>query len=391
MPKTIFIAGASVRCAVDSAVRSGYTPIAADLFSDYDLRQQCQAYRIEDYPAQLLDISRELPGVPWMYTGGLENHPDLVDQVSGEHPLMGNPGNVLQQACNPFLIRDILADQNLPFPEITRTFPSTATEQWLRKPFRSTGGHGISSLSLQDNSTVSENSRPNKDIYFQRFLNGPCYSATFVASDDSCDLLGVTRQLVGNQFTGGPSFGYCGSIGPIDLTREQKSTLDRIGRALTATIFLRGLFGIDFIWHTNQIWTLEINPRFPASVEILEMAFGLSATSLHCQACLDPNHLSIQPTATSLQYGKAIIYARESCTITTDNYEYWITRTGLQRTTNSEPCSWFADIPMAGTRISAGHPILTVVTQDENSHQVLRQLIRTGRQVQQACQSPCRQ
>ena len=97
MSRTIFIAGASVRCAVDSAVRGGYTPLAADLFADYDLRQQCQPYRIEDYPAQLLAISRELPDVPWMYTGGLENHPRLVDQISRQHQLMGNPGNVLQR------------------------------------------------------------------------------------------------------------------------------------------------------------------------------------------------------------------------------------------------------------------------------------------------------
>jgi predicted ATP-grasp superfamily ATP-dependent carboligase len=385
MPKTIFIAGASVRCAVDSAVQSGYTPLAADLFADYDLRQHCQAYRIETYPTQLLDISRDLPGVPWMYTGGLENHPSLVDQISRKHLLMGNPGNVLRQAYNPFLIRDILADENLPFPEISRIPPATITEKWLRKPFRSTGGHGIAALSPQDASTASEPDRSNKDIYFQRFLDGPCYSATFLASDHTCDLLGVTRQLVGKQFTNGPSFGYCGSIGPIRLTRAQKSTLNCIGQALIATIPLRGLFGIDFAWHAEQAWTLEINPRFPASVEILEIAFGLSATGLHCQACLNPDEVSIRPTATNLQYGKAIIYAREPCTITTENYQYWITRTGSQRITNGDPCSWFADIPIPDTRISVGHPILTVLAQDNNSHQVLRQLIRTGRQVQQDC------
>ena len=320
-----------------------------------------------------------------MYTGGLENHPRLVDRISREHPLMGNPGNVLRQACNPFHIREILADQDLPFPEVTRSIPTTTNEKWLRKPFRSTGGHGISPVSLRVTPVVSDQTKSNKDIFFQRFLDGPCYSATFLASDHTCDLLGVTRQLVGQRFTNGPSFGYCGSLGPIVLTGKQKSTLDRIGQALTATIPLRGLFGIDFIWHANQIWTLEINPRFPASVEILELAFGLSATGLHCQACLDPKHLSIQPTATSLQYGKAIIYARESCTITADTFQHWVTHNASKRTTNGDPCSWFADIPMPGTRISVGGPILTVVAQAGNSHQVLRRLIRSSRQIQQEC------
>ena len=389
MSRTILIAGASVRCAVDSAIRGGYTPLAADLFADYDLRQQCQSYRIHDYPAQLLDISRELPDVPWMYTGGLENHPRLVDQISRHHPLMGNSGSVLRKAYNPFLIQELLADQGLPYPEITRSFPETTAGKWLRKSFQSTGGQGISRVPLRATSIASENSASSKKLYYQRFLDGPCYSATFLASDHTCDLLGVTRQLVGKRFANGPSFGYCGSIGPIVLTLEQKLILDRIGRSLTTTIPLRGLFGIDFIWHASQIWTLEINPRFPASVEILELASGFSATALHCQAFLDPKNLSIPPMKAKLQYGKAIIYSREACTITSDNSQHWAEQDVSKRTTNGDPSSWFADIPMPGTTISMGGPILTVVAQDRNSQQVLQRLIRTARQVRQECQLPC--
>ena len=90
-----------------------------------------------------------------------------------------------------------------------------------------------------------------------------------------------------------------------------------------------------------------------------------------------------------LQYGKAIIYSREACTITADNCQHWAEQDVSKRTTNGDPSSWFADIPMPGTTISMGGPILTVVAQDRNSQQVLQRLIRTARQVRQECQLPC--
>ena len=40
---------------------------------------------------------------------------------------------------------------------------------------------------------------------------------------------------------------------------------------------LSGLFGVDFILDGDQVWTLEVNPRYTASVEIVERATGIHA------------------------------------------------------------------------------------------------------------------
>src|SRR5262245_696592 len=81
-PKSLMIVGASARAAAHSALRSGYAPRACDLFADMDLKRVAVATRVEDYPRGLVAAAAQHGGSAWLYTGGLENHPQLVDQIA---------------------------------------------------------------------------------------------------------------------------------------------------------------------------------------------------------------------------------------------------------------------------------------------------------------------
>src|SRR3954471_8212952 len=96
------IVGASTRAAASSAVRAGFQPLAADLFADADLRQIATATRISPYPEGFADWLRTIEPPGWMYTGALENHPDLIDQLAWIAPLWGNPGEVLARVRSPW-------------------------------------------------------------------------------------------------------------------------------------------------------------------------------------------------------------------------------------------------------------------------------------------------
>src|SRR5262249_35644735 len=75
----VLIVGASVRAAAFSALRAGLHPECADLFADADLQRRCPAVRVRGrYPHAFLEWIESAPSVPWLYTGGLENHPSLV-------------------------------------------------------------------------------------------------------------------------------------------------------------------------------------------------------------------------------------------------------------------------------------------------------------------------
>src|SRR5687767_7079098 len=109
MSNPLLILGASARAAAWSARRAGFEPSAGDLFTDEDLRACCPAWRCERYPRDFEQIAAEAPPGPWIYTGGLENHPRLVDRIAARRPLFGNPGDVLREARDPFRLAEVLA------------------------------------------------------------------------------------------------------------------------------------------------------------------------------------------------------------------------------------------------------------------------------------------
>ena len=53
----------------------------------------------------------------------------------------------------------------------------------------------------------------------------------------------------------------------------------RIGEVISGEFGLRGLFGVDAIKRQDSIYPVEANPRYTASVEVLELALGYRAVN----------------------------------------------------------------------------------------------------------------
>ena len=196
----------------------------------------------------------------------------------------------------------------------------------------------------------------------------PC-AAVFVAADGGAKLLGVTRQLIGEPWLGSHGFQYSGSIGPWPVSEFVRNTLEELGNVLAADFELVGLFGVDFILGGETVWTLEVNPRYTASVEIVERFTGISAIAEHVAACeaTVPEGKSVdsKPTKSS---GKAILFARGDLVISRRFAE-----TSLAKAMES-PWPQLADVSPAGTSIEAGRPILTVFAEGGDVNEVERRL-----------------
>src|SRR5437764_1402954 len=95
--RILILVGASVRGAACSAAGAGYEPYSIDLFADRDLAALGPAVKIARYPADFLAALAEAPSAPWMYTGGLENYPRVVDRLAISRALLGNRGDVLRE------------------------------------------------------------------------------------------------------------------------------------------------------------------------------------------------------------------------------------------------------------------------------------------------------
>ncbi len=94
-------------------------------------------------------------------------------------------------------------------------------------------------------------------------------------------LAGVTRQWIGRP---GARFAYAGSVGPWPVSILEQRRVEALGAALTSAFRLVGLFGIDFILRDGHPWPLEINPRYTAAVEVIELARGRALLAEHRRA-----------------------------------------------------------------------------------------------------------
>ncbi|MCO6459411.1 MAG: ATP-grasp domain-containing protein [Pirellulaceae bacterium] len=372
----LLLLGASVRAAAQSAWRAGYQPLAADLFADADLRRLTAARPATPYPAGLLAASRRLPDAPWMYTGALENHPEILETLAGERPLWGIPAATVRQLRNPWVLSEAVAGSGWQVPRLCRTLddrpaagPTTCPPlRWLRKPFRSAGGSRI---------TWAGDRQPDRgDYYYQQFEPGLCCSAVFVADRGTAHCLGISRQLTGCAWLGGQGFQYCGNLGPWPASDELLAAVRDLGRRLCGQFDLRGLFGADLILGADALYCLEVNPRYTASVEVLERAAPWQAIGLHALACQQLALPQVPVHTPAAVYGKGILYARRPAAIGSA-FVRWAERWNASR-------GWprIADIPLAGQRIHPGRPITTLLVQGGDPSEAAGRLRRFARLVQ---------
>jgi predicted ATP-grasp superfamily ATP-dependent carboligase len=371
----LLIVGASVRAAACSAIRAGFAPLAADKFADTDLAAACPTRRVADYPRSLLAAVADWPPCGWMYTGALENHLALVDTLRSRQPLYGNPGPVLRQVRDPFLWTAALREAGLPYLDVA-PLPPASGGAWLRKPWDSCGGSRIEFAEERDcvpsHGEAIRRRRPS--CYFQRYQPGLTGSAVYVANGQRAVLLGATQQLTGTDWTGARGFQYAGSVGPLPLDGNAEQMLIQLGECLTGRFGLAGLFGVDWILAGGVVWPVEVNPRYTASVEVLEQALLLPAVAWHVSACRAGSLPTPLVTDGSRYVGKAIVYAGSDVTVP-DDLE------GFVRETNADyewPC--LADVPAAGQRIPTGQPILTALAAASTlaeAEQGLREFVRT--------------
>jgi uncharacterized protein len=366
MPE-VLLTGVSMRAAAQSAVKAGYHPHTVDAFADLDVPAPKQRPEPVDGESRFDAgrVSRDTVGVPAdvvVYGSGFENDLGAVDLISKGRALWGNPPAVLRKVRSPRLLLEGLASQGFRVPRIFE--PGAAATPpigvpWLEKPFRSGGGHGIRPYVA---GPISD------DCYLEEFINGVPGSIVFVARGGRAVPLGISRQMAGDAAFGATLFQYCGSVlsHPADLfDRGVTVALDahRLAMAVARDYDLVGLNNVDFIAKDGAAYPVEVNPRWSASVELVERAHGFSMFGLHADACsrgtLPDDRL---PLCLRRAVGKAIVFAR---------HEFFARR--------SREWLWsrdVADVPRSGTIIAAGSPICTVFAEAPTPDECYAALIR---------------
>jgi predicted ATP-grasp superfamily ATP-dependent carboligase len=208
----------------------------------------------------------------------------------------------------------------------------------MRKPLR--GGGGIRVREWRGGTVRA-------GTFLQERIDGTPCSAAAVGDGQAAIVLGLSEQLVGRRAFGVRGHRWCGNLVP-PRTPVPLDQAQAICSRLAAAFGLRGLFGIDFVWDGERAWTVEVNPRPTASLEVIEAAYGVKV--------FEAPEVVAEPVRAA---GKAVLFATEDVVV--GDTERWLVR-GVR------------DVPHPGERIAAGRPICTVVTTAATPDEALAQL-----------------
>jgi len=349
----VLIAGVSCRAAAESAARAGFDVTALDAFGDLDQHSAVRALSVpRDFgvrftPAAAARAAKSIECDAVVYLSSFENHVTSVRSLVAGRQLWGNQPSVLRRVRDPFELARVLRKRGHAVLSI-RVSP-TRTGRWLLKPVLSGGGGRVR--------VCQPGRRVPRGFYLQEFVEGTPGSIVFVAARGRAVPIGISRQLAGEPAFGATGFKYCGSILPPagDAQFARDNALVRTASALARTIAeefeLVGVNGLDFVARDGVPYAIEVNPRWTASMELVERAYGLSVFAAHAAACVNgvlpaSRDFKLGAARRGVQaFGKAIVFARDAVTV--GGARDWIAR-GI------------GDVPHAGEKIAAGRPVCTV-------------------------------
>lgn len=352
----VLLAGVSARSAAGSAVTAGFDVTTVDAFGDLDLPASAQVRvvppRFTACRAAAAALTASYDAA--VYLAGFENHPRAVARLASGGALWGNPPDVLRRVRDPVRVAAALGRRGVPVAAVIAGAripgPWARTRAWLVKPRASGGGHRIRRW-------VPGSPVP-RDCYLQALVEGTPGSVAFVAAGGRAVPLGVFRQLVGEEAFGASVYQYCGNIltpagGP---PRGRAAALIdgacAVARAVAEEFGLVGVNGVDFVVRDGTPYVTEVNPRWTASLELVERASGLSVFGMHAAAC----RAGALPVVDGLQarrptpvVGKAVVFSRREVTV--GDTRRWLSGRGAAAV---------GDVPRPGQRIAAGRPVCTV-------------------------------
>jgi len=340
----VLFAGVSTRGFAESAARAGYEVVAVDGFGDLDLRARAHSVHVARSGGRFsvraaVAAARGLDADVVCYVGSFENHARAVGALAAGRVLWGNRPAVLAAVRDPVRLARALRARGLPTPAVRVTAPRAGTaRRWLVKRRASGGGGGVAPW---------RGGPLPRGSYLQQRVTGVPGSIVFAADGQSAVPLGVSRALAGDASFGDVAggFRYCGSM----LVAPEEPLFGRACRlaaTVTAAFGLVGVNGIDFVARRAVPYAVEVNPRYCASMELVERARGISIFDVHARACAGelPDLEHTRPAADVV--GKAIVYARED--VVPEGTARWLADDDVR------------DVPAPGEGIARGHPICTV-------------------------------
>ncbi len=403
----IAIVGFSARAAAQCAARDGLGVIAVDMCADRDLIPECEMHlRLNDANWPNI-LNAKYPAVPMLFTGGMEHRSSSIDQCHRVAKRFGATGEQVRAMRNLDSWAEWARGAGIAWPITVRDAHQSSSmlakdprRRWLLKSLHSAGGTGTidvtATLSLGDSIPLEQENR-----YIQERLPGESIGVTFLSSEFGCAVVGAALACPSDTPSRTKEFRYDGSVGPIPLSNLQYCQLQRFAECVWRKTELRGLWQADFLLHEDTWTLLEVNPRWSASMDLLDYAkdyakdnaiapsTGLGLVRSHCDAiCCSLSKSTFEqfshtgwnlsdatiPSESNTMLGKRIVYADDTIRISQAQSDSWWSRRWHREVLADEGDCFFADIPEANTTVESGGPLLTVMSKGNSVESILKAL-----------------
>ena len=375
MSTHVLVAGFSTRAIADSAARAGFPVTAIDGFADLDQHPSVRVHAIRRGASvntrALAQFGRSIVCDAVAYTSSFENDPESVQRLAEGRRLWGNPPRTLRRVRDARLLADACNRHGHSVPAV-RLGPIPLSgydrrRRWIAKPVASGGGHDV---------RLWKHAFVPRGCYLQEVVEGIAGSIVFVAAAGVAVPLGVSRQLFGDPAFGAVKYQYCGSIlaPAADACFDDDARLVERAAALTRLVAeefdVVGVNGVDFVARGGIPYPVEVNPRWSASMDLVERQYNLSVFGVHAAAC-QGQHLPefdlrcerSRPGA----IGKAIIYARHDAIV--GDTSAWLSNAEIR------------DVPRTGEYIRATRPVCTVYARDRDAVRCYAELVARAESV----------
>ncbi len=369
----ILVIGASARAAAQSIRRAGMEVAALDLFVDRDLRAiaECEAIRL--YPESIVSQAIRWQNHAVMLCGGMENHPEVISELEKRHTLIGPTASQIVSLrdldCWKSWVAEFGNDTWLRFPDTLDNDRVVAEGElgasWLAKSYRGAGGTHVRRF------RAGESYDPHTN-YLQRFESGMVLGITFRCLSEATVVIGGTQNLSASElhsegFVIAPElpFLYYGSIGPVCVPQALETKLAAWMGKIANSIHYRGILQADFVASQDgRLYLLEINPRWTASMEVLEMCSSMNLVQEQLKTQFQVKAGNAIPPSTresKTEAIKLVVYANRQQMISQQISDEMMNSSNWQASQHidAQGSTGWSDIPEAGTLIEAGAPIAT--------------------------------
>lgn len=355
MRMRVLVAGFSTRHVARSASNAGHAVYAVDHFCDQDLSWYTRdAIRFEE----LADI---LPAVEEMCS---RHAIDLAVVTSGAESLgadlevCGTSAELASEFLDKLKIQHFFENLDVPTPRLVPegTYPA------MVKPRTGAGGWRNRVVYSTEDLDLWNETFEHPPSIIQELVGGVPSSVCCLADGTRAMAVAVNEQILRGEEEA-CAFGFAGSITP--YITGQTETMIRYAEKIAAESGCRGTVGIDFM-AGDEVRAIEINPRFQATLDTVEMSTGWNLFSRHVDACRGKLPGARPPM---VQYAvRSILFAEKDLVIGKD-------------LRCLHPA--VADIPWPKTPFEAGHAIISVYGWGRSRSEALAMLDKHNRLVRQ--------